>query len=350
MTNVRGGSISGCKASALGGAVTAILAAGLCWAATACAAGATPESSLTSPTAVLPPDLVALEQKAEALHVNSVSFTVLTEVPAEVGSLVLSFRGSGVASVSPEEASMESEMLGVTNKTRVVGHAIYTYSFVAAAHDKGRPWVRRHHAAGLGVDPLSLDGAVFSTSGVGSGIEAGTAAGGSFAGIARAFAEASSVTEVGPEIVNGSQATEFSATLSPSEFLAGLSQEFPKVKRKLGKLSARLYVSFAPDGLPVRTSWTVGDRAMRITSTIDITATEVPVSVKAPPADKTIGAARLKKLLARQWRRERARMRREKACMKRLRHKHPSPKQTRKCRRGTGVHVRTSHHAGKSKQ
>lgn len=292
-----------------------------------CAASPTTASaSLAPPAATPPPDLVAFEQQAEALEVNSVKFSVLYEIslgsfPGLKGmSFTLPIEGEGETSLSPEEGFAKAGIFGMTTEVRVIGDTSYTRKPSATQLDKGRPWVREAHKRSIaGVDPLSLGSNVVSTTTSG---EAGEAPSGPFAALIEALSGAQTLTEVGPEIVNGSEATEFAATLSPNRLLAGISHELLEKAHKLGKLTASLYVFFAPNGLPVRTSWTFSAGKVRITSSVDILETEVEVSVKAPPASKTIGAKKLKKLEAAEKRKERARRKRFDACVKRASAKH----------------------------
>ncbi len=331
-------------------AASASLAAALVCLAPQAGAAPSPVGPPEAAGSSLPPELVALEQKMQALHVNSVRFSALYELslgslPGTKGfSLTLPIEGTGEASVSPEEGFAKVGLFGQDTEVRIVGHTTYTRKPNASEADKGRPWVRETHSnAVAGIDPLGLGSGV---AGAGTNGEAqGASSAGSFDGLAGVLNESTTVTEVGPEIVNGRQATEFAATLSPTKLLAGVSTELLAHMKRLGSLSAQLYVFFAPNGLPVRASWTVGAGRARITASVDILATEVPVTVKAPPADKTISAARYKKLEAAKKRREKAQQRRLRRCIKRLRrHRHNSVKQVRKCFRGSGsVEVQQRH-------
>ncbi len=289
----------------------------------AAAVASTPPASVppaSVPPASPPPELVAFERQAEALHVNSVSFSALYEVslslPSAKGfSFTLPIEGTGEMSLSSQEGFVKAGIFGQDAEARIVGHTTYVRRRGASEPVEGRPWVREtHRGSAASIDPLTLGSGVASATTKGQSPEASAA--GTFAGLVGLLDKATAVTEVGPEIVNGSQATEFAATLAPSTLFAGLSTELRAHMKKLGKLTAQLYVFFAPDGLPVRTSWTVGAGAIRITASIDILATEVPVSVKAPPADRTIGAARYKRLEAAKKRREAAQRRRVQACLK----------------------------------
>jgi len=191
--------------------------------------GHTSVASLAPPAATPPPDLVAFEQKAEALHVNSVKFSVLYEITlgslpgASKGiSLTVPIEGEGEMSVSPEEGFAKAGIFGLDTEMRVIGDTTYTRKSSAGHLDKGRPWVRevRKHSA-ASVDPFGIGGLVAVATTKGEAEEASPS--GSFAGMTGVIAGVSSVTEVGPEIVNGSEATEFAMTLSPRKLLSGLS-------------------------------------------------------------------------------------------------------------------------------
>jgi hypothetical protein len=63
-------------------------------------------------------------------------------------------------------------------------------------------------------------------------------------------------------------------------------------------------VFFAPNGLPVRVRLTLAAEGTTIAIRVDTLAINVPVNVVAPPADKTIGEAQLKRLERRRAARE----------------------------------------------
>lgn len=316
--------ITSVLAVALGGAVSASSAA---------AHGATPSPAraaragaiaITQPLAAtasvsVPPELLAFEQAAEALHVNSIRFSASFEedfsIPlshSKTLPLDLPVQATGEESTVPRRAKIEIGVLGESTEARVIGETAYVRRLTPSdlgGVASGRTWTREaggELARSTGVDPFSLGGSfVGSVSGSEGGGE--TAASGeapaasSFAGLSKALATATSITDVGPELVDGAQATEFAATLEPATLLAKLSAQQEAELRKLGgkgRVTAVLDVFFAPNGLPVRTSWSVAFGVERIAASVDVLATEVPVEVQAPPADKTIAASRLKQLEA----------------------------------------------------
>lgn len=181
-----------------------------------------------------PLELITYEQKAEALHVNSIRFTANfdedLDVKATSVSLPLDFiiDGGGEASALPKQAVIRFEGLGKGIEVRVVGGKTYVHKPGNAERDGGRPWVVE--AEGLlsrwdGVDPYGLMSGIMGSLSVGAagGGEEAIHGSGSFAQLSGVLAEAQSTKDVGSEIVNGQQATEFSATLDPRALLSKLS-------------------------------------------------------------------------------------------------------------------------------
>lgn len=286
---------------------TAILGATLGLAAGAC--------STASAAVALPPELESLELRGEALHVNTVRFRMSLEEAFDLKlgegrsfDFDLPIEGEGVASESPEAAVFHLDTLGQDAEVRVLDGTTYVKRATGLGSPEVAPkrtWKREPGIEGGGTDPLTLGTGISGNVASEDEGSAGSpgAAGNPVSGIAQALAAASTITQVGPEIVNGSQATEFAATLEPS---ALLGKDFPKLRATLEKIeekqgheahiTAQLDVFFAPDGLPVRTNWIVSAGVATITVSVDILATEVPVHVEAPPAAKTISAKRLKRL------------------------------------------------------
>jgi hypothetical protein len=284
---------------------TAAVACGLAVAACGIASAAVP----------LPPELESLEQRGEALHVGSVRFRMSLDESFDLKlpqghsfDFDLPVQAEGVARESPEAAVFRVDTLGQKTEVRAIGGATYVKRAAGPGSPEVAPkrtWKRESGVEGAGTDPLTLGtgitGEVSSEDGGGAGPP--TASGNPVSGIASALASASSITQVGPEIVNGAQATEFAATLEPSALLGA---DFPKLQAAVEKMegknggnvqiTAQLDVFFAPDGLPVRTNWMVDAGVASITVSVDILATAVPVHVEAPPAAKTISATQLKKL------------------------------------------------------
>lgn len=303
-----------------------------------------PTAPAGAPQVSLPPDLVALEQKAAALRFNTERLTLQLELQVNEdllgpGSppLVFLIAGQGQVSVSPAEGSFTLSLFGQTSEVREVAGSLYTFEPSAARIDGGRSWVRskaESPASALAVGPVGL------TAGMG-GTE------GSFAGLLALVGEATSVQETGPAIVDDQPTIEFTAAIDPTK-LAGWSKLLASgqggglVKELEGKgapPTSRLELFLAANGLPLRIRFSIDTNGTTATLTSDTRALEVPVDVHAPPAREVIGASRLKVLQARARARERARLKRTLA---RICRKLPS-KPAARCRRAAGAPV------GKSK-
>lgn len=383
-----------------------------------------PPESAESPPASLPPELVALEGKMEGLEINTeqVAMHATMRLPKSVGGLsgILTAKptgkraghgrrphghagrsarrraprargrgrrsgrgrsgaaqprraprtlplldGTGRISASPKEAVLNFKLLGALPvEARVVGEHAYLRESLLSHIDHGRPW--------LAISPAELEQQQ-GLSGA-PGVLSAAGEGGLFGGLVRALAHAGAVDRVGTATVDGQQTTEFAARLDAAKLLREqLAKEpngLPKHARKLLRgASATLGVYIEPDGLPVRMSFLIGIGPISMAMRIDIVATEVPVSVQAPPASETITEAELTKLARSQkppplTRRQQRRLRRYSRCVgahlrKRARRLHGSGvlrralrRAQRKCRRlkpGPSITVIRGS-AGRSKQ
>lgn len=182
----------------------------------------------------IPPDLAAFEERGESLHLKSVRFHMTFEEAIDIRvphhpSFVFDvpFDAEGEAAISPSRAVVHIDGPGQDGEVRVVDGAVYSKrpegllggTELAAK----RPWTRKPggQLGSSGVDPLALSSGIEGEASKAESEGSVPSSEDSLSGIASAFAKASSITEVGPEIVNGSQATEFAAQLEPSVLLGG---------------------------------------------------------------------------------------------------------------------------------
>lgn len=299
---------------------------GMASAAELAPAPATPAPATPAPAtshAPLPASLVGLEQKMAQIRFNSAQISerfAIGELGSRAGGAEL---GSGVGksknfvSVATGAIRLSPPALVVTDKlegpegpaghslsnsvdieTRKIGRTTYTYEPAVAGLDGGRPWVRSrskprpkpHGTLALLAAELAALAPTLTTT--------PSEHEGSFTKLIEELDDATSVTEGGPLVVDGQQVTEFTATISFKALLAGKLNR--KELRAIGKhpreAGIELEVFIAPSGLPVRTTGISEDRTGGIGLEMDILALEVPVVVQVPPADKTIGQARLAKL------------------------------------------------------
>jgi hypothetical protein len=249
-------------------------------------------------SASLPPALQALEAKMAQLQVNSERYLTLTR-----GSVVTSItlhvsRGKGhshihrtrVGTQQLGEVSLapaEGELYGGAHLTEpqviATGSTLYVRGPKLASRDCGRPWTR----SPSGVESTGL----FPYHGSASEVSLGGS--GSYAGLINLLATATgSVSSDGPVTVEGQPTTEFTAQVEPLLLIGGLT---PKEKAAVHKhrLPVTLSVFIAESGLPLRVVSQFGVGASQLTETTEIVAVNVPVSVKAPPAEKTISEKQL---------------------------------------------------------
>jgi hypothetical protein len=253
-----------------------------------------------SPVQVLPPDLVALEQKMAQLRVRSERFSEVTRGTVKltnesngrpVGrSRYVSLNGSaiGEASISPSEGEISITSSAGRSKKIYVGSAVYVYTPNLARLDGGRPWVR-FRVPGITIFPYH-----------GSSEEVNAGGTGPYARLINLLATAiGEVVQVGPVTVDGQQAIEFEAAVDPLALVRGLTQEDVANLEKHPPVY-HLAIYLTESGLPVRVVESLhkapGLNTISSSSTIDILASEVTVAVKAPPASRTISEAQMQVL------------------------------------------------------
>jgi hypothetical protein len=279
-----------------------LLASGLL-SATAAATDSAAAPVLSNPpqeSPVLPPELVALEQKMGQLEVNSERYT---EATTTAGRIVLHVargkrrtRATHSTSQFSGEVSLsqaEGELVGSDGEPQQIafGSALFLHWPALDREDGGRPWVRLEHGSAALLFPFH--------GGPSSPLQEKAGGTGSYAGLIDLIATAvGTVEEVGPATVVGQQTIEFTVPIDPY----ALTKDLPS--SVVGKLRARFHfrldVFITEAGLPVRVVEVVsedhGGSDILSSSTTEITATEVPVSIQPPPARETISAAALKRL------------------------------------------------------
>jgi hypothetical protein len=314
---------------------------------------AVPSWALAQTPASVPPSLQALEQKMAQIRFNTARISArfgLGELGPAGGELGTGVKGPnggllittvGVFRLSPREATATSKIEGVglphgerappgstTSTERVIGNTLYAYTPSASSYDGGRPWVRsKQPSPQSNGESTGLSGVSDALAPTLSESDTRSASAAPFAKLIEDVNGALSLQEVGPMIVDGQQATEFTVStslakvLSPKQleaftkaggFLGELGEllspsgspkqreEAKKRKeesaKKLSEAPVELELFIAPSGLPVRTISVVGSRSAGIGAEEDILALEVPVDVHAPPARETISQAQLRKL------------------------------------------------------
>jgi hypothetical protein len=272
-----------------------------------CAAPAAALADDAAP-APLPPALQALEQKTLALQLTSERFSVGETVSGSgapsglfggfgssagrAAASVPLLTASGEVGFAPPRASFRESLFGISIEGRLIGTTLYVREPFVASFDGGRPWVQER-------DRLR------ETAGAGLGTAGGAPGSGAqaFGRLLQELNGASGLRELGPSTIAGQATTGFGGTVAVAK-LGGFGVSTSSL-RKLVESTATLEAFVAEDGVPVRTSVTLtlrphdGAHAQLIAQT-DVLAVNLPVAtVEPPPADRTIGAARLKRLEAR---------------------------------------------------
>jgi len=295
----------------------------LCLSMIGASTGLALSATVASAAAVLPPELVALEQHTSELKLASLRFTLdeSTIVPGgdhEVSKL-LKLLGAdstttGEETLVPPAANVSLDFLGSRQTVRTVGGVDYVYVGKLARLDHGRPWIR------LGRGGLNE---LFTVNGHPVPIKKDatpqssvpTLAEPPFGALEKDLAGAREVHAVGAGTVDGQPATSFVAVLEPSQ----LEGEKPSTLKAaptpapqpptpaLQPPTTTLEVSFAQSGLPVRTIIRAQDSQFTDTETLEIPAVNFPLVIDAPPAARTIGIRAYQRLARRSEAMERKR-------------------------------------------
>ncbi|HEY1689903.1 MAG TPA: hypothetical protein VGF95_13705 [Solirubrobacteraceae bacterium] len=292
----------------------------------------------TTAAATLPPGLVALEQQMQQLPLTSDRFSMKIDLgdsgigseeagffellskaekghhrhkssgkaplPREGGSTrvrgvdstareIPLIAGTGERSLPAEQGAQEvsvlkAKLLGaLPMEVRTVDGQGYLRESGIARVDGGLPWVHVSQAE------ISAEDEAFATpTGAGEGGSSGL-----FEQVPKDLEVATEVSEAGPATVDGKQTTEYTAKLDMGKLTKGLTvDETPEVRKQLAKAKGVLDVYFEPNGLPLRTIFTIGLGHVSMIAKVDILATDVPIEVSAPPASETIAAAKLKEI------------------------------------------------------
>jgi hypothetical protein len=276
-----------------------------CLALIAASVGLTLSAAVASGAAVLPPELVALEQHTSELKLTSLRFTLdeSSTVPGgghEIAKL-LKLLGSdststGEETLVPPAANVSLDFLGSRLTARTVAGVDYVYIGKLARLDHGRPWIRLGHG---GLDEL------FTVNGHPAPIKKDatpqssvpTLAEPPFGALEKDLAGAREVQAVGAGTVGGQPVTSFVAVLEPPQ----LEGEKPSTLKAAPTPALRpptttLEVSFAQSGLPVRTIIRAHDSQLTDTETLEIPEVNFPLVIAAPAEARTIGIRAFRRL------------------------------------------------------
>ena len=270
-----------------------------------CAALIVPEQAVAAQApAIIPPNLQVLEQKMGELKVTSLRFSEKTSVTVPHGEgkildllkLLLGGEISGEGTTSPSAGNVVLSLLGHPLTLRQVGSITYFYLRALDSKDHGRPWVKLGpggFAELITVNGKHVKAPAISEPKIGEPALAEPP----FEGLRKALAGVKEVREVGAGTLYGQPVTSFLAVLEPEQ----LKREHLASAATLGPPAAQpptatLEVSFAQDGLPVRTVIAEDNQSTSISVTLAIPAINFPLVIAPPPASQTISVAQLRKL------------------------------------------------------
>ncbi|MGO9249222.1 MAG: hypothetical protein ACLP7W_11650 [Solirubrobacteraceae bacterium] len=257
----------------------------------------------------VPPNLQALEQKMGELKVTSLRFSEQTSVTVPHGQskilkllkLLLGTGISGEVTTSPTAGNVVLSLFGHPLTLRVVDGTTYFYLRALGRVDHGRPWVKLG-PGGLAelftVNGKHIKAPKTSKPKIGEPALAEPP----FEGLRHALAGAREVRELGAGTLYGQPVTSFLATLEPEqldrEHLASAARltPLPSPSPQPQPPTTTLEVSFAQNGLPVRTVITEHGQGTVISMTLAIPAINFPLVIEPPPVSQTIAIRKLRKL------------------------------------------------------
>jgi hypothetical protein len=269
---------------------------------------AAPASDVAAPVAPATPTVASIPAAVQPLVAKIAQQTVNSErystTDHTAGTLTVTHHGKRVKLVKNEtkvtvgEASLAPLLgkvfaKGSSGALSQIGIGTTSYAYAPNAYEPtqdgkkkrdSRPWLRLEDVSAATLFPYHGQN--------NASIEVDAGGSGSYAELINLLATADgAVRIVGPATVDGQQTTELAATVEPLALLVGPSNATVKDTTAL-----ELFVT--ESGLPLRVVRSERFGGISITQTTDILATNVTVSVKAPPKNKTLGRAGLEKLLA----------------------------------------------------
>jgi hypothetical protein len=280
-----------------------LMSAVLLGAAVAPASGApaTPPATPTPTVASIPAAVQPLVAKIAQQKVNSERYSTTDQT---VGTVSVKRGGKsrklvkhetkvsvGEASLAPllgkvfvKGSSGALSHIGIGTTSYIYGPYAYEPTHDGKQKRDARPWMLLENVNA---------GTLFPYHGQGNpSVEVNAGGTGTYAELIDLLATANgAVRIVGPATVDGQQTTELSATVEPLALVAGPSS--PGVSD-----TTQLEVLVTEAGLPLRVVRSEQFGGISVTQTTDVLATEVAVSVKAPPKSKILSRAGLEKLLA----------------------------------------------------
>jgi len=278
----------------MGRAVVAVLAALL-------AASAAPARAAEKPlllSSAVPPALLALETKADALQITSARVSLSTSL--RLGSASKGLRElarlfevklEGVETTSPPAAAFSVTLLGGHFRMRIAGGHVYLFAWTLAAHDGGRPWIELEHGA---------VGRLFGTVGK-EPREADSSGAKRYAKLFTLVNDGAGIHELPQSTLFGQALTGFEEEVEPKAASEGTGSGgglggFAAARRRhrpLPRPKPRLSIYFAASGAVVRVQVQTGDAKAGATVTADFPAIDFPYTIPPPPPSHVISEREL---------------------------------------------------------
>ena len=253
------------------------------------------------PAPQIPPELQALETKADALQITSarVSFSTslhlghLSKAAREFARL-LEFKIEGVETFSPPAAALSMTLFGAHVRLRYVGGRAYLFSWEFGRHDGGRPWVE------LGHGPV---GRLFTSAA--KVPETSTSGAQRWSKLFTLVNDGIGLHEIAPATLYGQPVTGFQEEVeqkagAEAGASGGAFNGLSAARRPepLPRVRPTLTIYFAASGAPVRVQIQTGKGHINSTVTVDYPAIDFPYTIPAPPPSHLIAEAKLLKRFA----------------------------------------------------
>jgi len=198
---------------------------------------------------------------------------------------------TGELTASPAAAQVEITAAGRSETVLTDGGALYLRNAKLASKDGGKPWLKITRAE---VDQLLHSNPTLNA----SGLAPDTAH--PYAGVAKVLSETKDARSFGTSTVAGQSATVFGGTLPAAK----IAEEVFSRKLAAGvrdfhiALPGTFRVDVNAQGIPVQSVTTLLlPGGVKLTSVVEITAVDTPVTITAPSAGETITATEAEKIV-----------------------------------------------------
>jgi hypothetical protein len=279
------------------------------------AGSATPPAPVTPATpnappvaaAVAPAELQGLEAKMAQLQITSERFSIRTQGSFVSSTLTVTAKGTCPAkgkchpvqhrhvthgkphlvdvthTIEADIAAGTGETTGADGRPRLIiaGSTLYLYAPERSGRGRKRPWLRQRLPA-QATSPLDY---ILPFSSV-AAHETNLGGSGPYGSLINLLHTAvGTFTAAGPVSIDGQQTSEFTATVIPAALFGFPDPGLPTLAEALPP--EKLQVFLSESGLPLRVVVTPRRKGHSLTQTTDLLAVNAPVSIKAPPANRT---------------------------------------------------------------